>query len=101
VATGHGGFCRANELDSPAVARGRFRVNPLYESERRGDQLLLRLRFPSTDYEEEYGACRQYLPEEATMDLQSLHALETGGRSDGLDELIRRRVIVDLPDNYY
>jgi hypothetical protein len=92
---------QAHELETPSAARGRFRVNPLYESEPRGDRLFLRLRFPSTDYEEEYGACRQYLPDEATVDLQSLHALEAGGRTDGLDELIRRRVIVDLPDNYY
>ncbi len=101
VATRHDGVFQAHELETPAAARGRFRVNPLYESERRGDRLLLRLRFPSPDYEEEYGACRQYLPDEATVDLQSLHALEAGGRPDGLDELIRRRVIVDLPDNYY
>jgi uncharacterized protein YbaR (Trm112 family) len=101
VATRHDGVFQAHELETPATARGRFRVNPLYESERRGDRLFLRLRFPSPDYEEEYGACRQYLPDEATVDLQSLHALETGGRSDGLDELIRRRVILDLPDNYY
>src|SRR4029077_14757592 len=91
VATRHDGACRAHELETPAAARGRFRGHPLYESGRRGDQPLLRLRFPSTDYEEEYGACRQYLPEEATMDLESLHALEAGGRTDGLDELIRRR----------
>jgi hypothetical protein len=101
VATRHAGVFQAHVLEAPAAARGRLRVNPLYEAERRGDRLLLRLRFPSPDYEEEYGACRRYLPDEATVDLESLHALENGGRFDGLDELIRRRVIVDLPDNYY
>jgi hypothetical protein len=100
-ATRHGGVFRPHELEAPGPARGRFRVNPLYESEHRGDRLVLSLRFPSADYEEEYGACRKYLPDEATVELQSLQALETGVRNDLLDELIRRRVIVDLPENYY
>ena len=48
----------------PATPRGEFRVNPLYvaETERRA-RSRLRLRFPSEDYEQEYGACRQYLPD--------------------------------------
>ena len=39
----------------------------------------LRLRFPSADYEDEYGACRQYLPEETTVARDALARLEAGG----------------------
>ena len=76
-------------------------MNPLYVRQDTGDSVHLRLSFPSTDYEDEYGACRQYLPEEATLELASLRALEAGGRPADLEDLIRRRVILDLPKYYY
>jgi hypothetical protein len=60
-----------------------------------------RLRFPSEDYEQEYGACREYLPDGVTIDRASLTALEAGRLPSGLLDLARRRVIVDLPKNYY
>ncbi len=55
-------------------------MNPLYEASREGDRVRLRLRFPSPDYEAEYGACRQYLPEEVTVDAA---ALDVAGRRAG------------------
>ena len=76
-------------------------MNPLYAVNRRGIAFTCGCRFPSTDYEDEYGACRQYLPDEATLELASLRALEAGGRPADLEDLIRRRVIVDLPKYYY
>jgi hypothetical protein len=68
---------------------------------RSGGELRLRLRFPSADYEDEYGACRRYLPDEVTIDAAALEALKSGGRPAALEELVRRRVIVDLPTYYY
>ena len=53
------------------------------------------------EYEDEYGACRQYLPEELTIDRQSLAAIEAGRLSGDLLDLLRRKVIVDLPNRYY
>jgi uncharacterized protein YbaR (Trm112 family) len=85
----------------PAAARGEFRLNPLYAAEPDGDRLRLRLRFPSEDYEQEYGACRRYLPEELTLDRSALASLETGRLTGELTELVRRKVIVDLPARYY
>ena len=82
-------------------ARGVFRVNPLYQASTDGTTMRLRLKFPDPDYEYEYGACRQYLPEETTIDLGALRRLEAGGSQEELAELIRRRVIVDLPRHYY
>jgi uncharacterized protein YbaR (Trm112 family) len=80
---------------------GELRLNPLYEVEHDGEQVRLRLRFPSEDYEQEYGACRQYLPDTVVLDRRALSALETGRLPPDLAELARRKVIVDLPKRYY
>lgn len=82
-------------------ARGEFRVNPLYAGDGDADPVHFRLRFPSADYEEEYGACRQYLPDEVTIPRSLLGTLPSGRLANELIELARRRVIVDLPKNYY
>lgn len=101
VATRHPGVFETHTVDHPRAPRGTYRVNPLYEATRAGDRIQLRLRFPSRDYEDEYGGCRRYLPEETTVDAAALQALEAGQRPAALDDLIRRRVIVDLPTYYY
>ena len=114
VATEHPDVFRGHTLEPAASPRGEFRINPLYSVDVEGDRLRLRLRFPSQDYEDEYGACRQYLPEEAVVGQTALRALQAGMRPDApggvdgrlddlddLDDLIRRRVIVDLPRRYY
>jgi len=85
----------------PSDARGELRVNPLYVLDSDADPAGYRLRFPSEDYEQEYGACRQYLPDRVTIDRASLAALDAGRLPSGLLDLARRRVIVDLPKNYY
>jgi len=85
----------------PSDARGELRLNPLYVLDSDADPVEYRLRFPSEDYEQEYGACRQYLPDRVTIDRASLAALDAGRLPSGLLDLARRRVIVDLPKNYY
>lgn len=101
IATRHPGVFRPHPIEQSRHPHGEFRLNPLYAREPAGDQLRLRLTFPSPDYEEEYRACRQYLPEEATLDASSLRALEAGDRPANLEEMIRRRVIIDVPKYYY
>ena len=89
-------------LEAPGAARGEFRLNPLYATELRGDRLHLRLQFPSPDYEDEYGACKQYLPSEAELASSALEQLRrTGVVAPEFVDLVRRRVIVDLPRLYY
>jgi hypothetical protein len=88
-------------LAAAAEARGELRLNPLYAVEPAGDRLRLRLRFPSEDYAQEYGACRRYLPEEATIDRATLALVEDGRISGAAAELIRSRVVLDLPKRYY
>jgi uncharacterized protein YbaR (Trm112 family) len=88
-------------LPPPAPVAGELRINPLYAVEDDGERLRLRLGFPSEDYEQEYGACRQYLPEELTLDRSTVASLQTGLVAGELSELVRRKVIVDLPKRYY
>lgn len=101
VATRHEGVFQRHALPGPAAPRGVYRVNPLYEASADGGRLRLRLRFPNADYADEYGACRAYLPDETTVELAALSRLDAGGPVDELADLIRRRVIVDLPRQYY
>jgi uncharacterized protein YbaR (Trm112 family)/SAM-dependent methyltransferase len=85
----------------PGTARGRWRINPLYAASTGDGEVRLRLEFPGPDYEDEYGACRRYLPDEATIDGAALAALETGRLTPDLTALARRRVILELPERYY
>ena len=101
IASRHPGVFARHDLDRPGDATGEFRLNPLYGVEPDGDRIRLRLRFPSDDYEQEYGACRQYLPEVLTLDRSVLASLAPGRMASHLADLVRRRVIVDLPTRYY
>ena len=101
VASRHPGVYARHPLTQPSAAAGEFRINPLYAVESDGDRVRLRLGFPSEEYAEEYGACRQYLPEALTLDRSAVASLATGRLSEDLIELLRRKVIVDLPKRYY
>jgi hypothetical protein len=84
----------------PARTRGELRLNPLYRATAESsDQITLRLSFPSEDYEQEYGACREYLPEEVILNRSALDARCGWPRPRRLFEDIsaRRRVVLDLP----
>jgi uncharacterized protein YbaR (Trm112 family)/SAM-dependent methyltransferase len=101
VASRHRGVFSRHPLDRRGPARGELRINPLYEVEPHADRVRLRLRFPSEDYEQEYGACRRYLPDEAEIDRSDFEQLQNGVLPDTLADLRRRRVILDLPSRYY
>jgi uncharacterized protein YbaR (Trm112 family) len=102
IATRHPGVFVPQALEPPPdLAQGEFRVNPLYAvSETSTASVMFHLRFPSEDYEQEYGACRQYLPAEVTIPREALSALAAGRVPVELADLLRRRVIVDLPLGY-
>ena len=91
----------AHPLESATTPRGEFRISPLYVVSTEGERFRLRLRFPSDDYAEEYGAARQYLPEDVVLEPGDVASLKAGRLSGQLVELARRRVIVDLPKRYY
>lgn len=100
IASGNPSVYAPHVLNAPPRI-GEYRINPLYAIETRGTELHLRLTFPNADYEDEYGACKQYLPAEAVVDRQALEALQANGTVGPLSALIRQRVIVDLPIQYY
>ena len=103
IASRHPGVFAKHPLEPPAsgAATGEFRLNPLYTVDAEGDRVRLRLQFPSEDYAQEYGACRQYLPDDATIDRAALASLPARAVAGPLVELARRRVILDLPERYY
>lgn len=101
IASRHPDVFKPHPLEAPGALRGEYRLNPLYSAEPAGEGVRLRLRFPSEDYEQEYGACRQYLPEEAVVDQAALSDLAAGRLPPDLADLARRRVILDLPKRYY
>jgi hypothetical protein len=90
-----------HEVDASPGHPGELRINPLYGVEEAGGGLRLTLAFPSADYADEFGACREYLPESVTLDAESVAALGSGRLPAGLADLVRRRVILDLPRRYY
>jgi hypothetical protein len=93
---------RPHLLAGPAPSvHGELRLNPLYEQLPEGDRLRLRLRFPSEEYEDEYGACRRYLAEEVVLDRALVERVVQDGGSAEARDLLRRRVVLDLPRGYY
>jgi uncharacterized protein YbaR (Trm112 family) len=101
VATRRADVYTPHRLEPSSSPPGELRLNPLYDVEHDGEQVRLTLRFPSEDYEQEYGACRQYLPDTVVLDRRAVDALLAGRLPPELAELARRRVIVDLPRRYY
>lgn len=100
IATCERDVFRAHALPDPGAWGGELRLNPLYAARPNGDGTQLQLRFPSQDYEDEYGACRRYLPETVHLDRPVLDAVERGTRSGPVAELIRRRIVLDVPPRY-
>ncbi len=99
-----GGLHAPRRGASTRGATGQFRLNPLYRPEPGGpgrDDVRLRLHFPDADYEQEYGACRRYLPDEVTVARALLDALPATTLPEALAELADRRVVLDLPARYY
>jgi Methyltransferase domain len=100
VASRTAGVFRPHRLDPPRPLRGELRVNPLYEVSRSAAGATLRLRFPSEEYEREYGACRSYLPEEVALDEAAMQAVDAGAPIDAVAPLLARRIVLDLPPAY-
>ena len=98
-----GVFARHPLEAPPSVGLGEFRLNPLYVEigSPGADTLKFRLRFPSDDYEQEYGACRHYLPDTFVLDRPTLDAIAAGRLPTDMADLVRRRILVDLPRHYY
>ncbi len=99
VATERGDVFARHALEEPA-AEGDYHLNPLYAVEPDGDRVRLRLQFPSDDYADEYGACRQYLPEEVVVHRAAFETLPGPAVPPALEDLVRRCVVLRLPNRY-
>ena len=84
----------------PVEIRGELKVNPLYRIDPQGDSSILTLTFPTPEYEEEFGACKQYLPSTVTIPGDVTRRIEPAVLGAQYDELRRRRVIIDAPPDY-
>ena len=104
VASRHPDVFRRHAQPAPGPTAGEFRLNPLYQIDDQDPgsrDVRLRLRFPDADYEQEYGACRRYLPDEVAVARALLDELPARVLPDGLAALAARRVVLDLPARYY
>jgi hypothetical protein len=75
-------------------------VNPLYSVSLDGSRSVLTLTFPTPQYEEEFGECRRYLPDALTLSGDfTAPVLSLAGDVD-VEDLRRRRVLIDAPPRY-
>ena len=79
---------------------GELVVNPLYGVQRRDGGSQLTLQFPTPEYEEEFGACRRYLPDTVWVDADLSGHLEPATLGARYEELRQRRVLIDAPPRY-
>jgi hypothetical protein len=83
-------------------AEGRLYLNPIYAVDARsptGD-LDLRLEFPSDWYRFENGSYLRYAPEKVRVAGDVVRALEARQNHPALDDLVRRFVVIGMPERY-
>jgi hypothetical protein len=100
VATRRPDLFRAFDWSAGVGASRRLTRNPLYAVERRGEDELWTLRFPSAGYEMEYANSRRYLPASVLLRRNELDQIRRGRIDAALSALAERRVLLDLPDGY-
>jgi SAM-dependent methyltransferase len=83
-------------------AEGPLELNPLYQPVHKNlaGETLYRHTFPSSWYEQEDGDCRKYEPESVLISSEILRDLSSGKRTDDMEDLIARCVIIGVPDRF-
>jgi len=100
IASTVGDVFAVHPIQSPMPSGGEWRINPLYQVREETGLIRATLHFPSPDYEDEYRACREYLPDEVSIDAAALKVLQEGGSPESMREWVRRRGVVELPKKY-
>jgi hypothetical protein len=100
VASRRDDLFRKYVVRDPREIQGELKVNPLYRIDPQGDSSVLTLTFPTPEYEEEFGACKQYLPSTVTVPGDLTGPIVPVALGPQYDELRRRRVIIDAPPDY-
>ncbi|MCY3845551.1 MAG: methyltransferase domain-containing protein [Acidobacteria bacterium] len=75
-------------------------VNPLYRAEPAESGTRLTLRFPTPEYEAEFGEVKRYLPSTITVPADLRGPLAAADFGPDYADLRRRRVLVDAPHGY-
>ena len=94
------GLRRRMAPPAPGEVAGVLAVNPLYMVEVRDGRSVLTLRFPTPEYEDEFGDCRRYLPDRLTVDADLSGPVDPRPLGPRYAELRRRRVLLDVPRRY-
>ena len=83
-------------------AEGRLELNPLYVEEKRdgSGNVYFRRSFPAAWYEEDNAECKQYLPEVVCINSKTLLDLANGKRTQEMEKLIQRCVLLGMPERY-
>jgi SAM-dependent methyltransferase len=91
---------RRYEVPRPGQVAGALTPSPLYRVARNGTSSVLTLAFPTPEYEEEFGACRRYLPDHVTVEADLTAPIAVDALDAELSELRVRRVLIDAPVGY-
>jgi len=91
---------RTYEIAAPRAVLGQLAVNPLYRVDASDGSSTLTLEFPTPEYEEEFGACRRYLPERLTVDADLSGPIDRDRLGPAYGELRDRHVLIDAPVGY-
>lgn len=100
VASRHTDLFREYQVPAVMVVAGELRVNPLYRVEYRGGSSVLTLTFPTPEYEEEFGACKQYLPARVTVSGDLTGRIDPSTVGPEYADFRRRRILIDVPPRY-
>lgn len=101
VASRDASVFRKVPLPSRQPAPDAVRVNPLYRVEVHEGESVLALTFPTVEYGDEFAAVRRYLPERVTLpgDVRAGVDRSVIG-NEAYDDLIRRLVLLEVPERY-
>jgi hypothetical protein len=100
ISTGRTELFRRHPLARPRAVTGELLVNPLYRVDAAGPGWTLTLDFPTPEYEDEFGACRRYLPERLALTVDPTGPISPESLGDAYEELLDRRVLIDAPLGY-
>jgi SAM-dependent methyltransferase len=101
VASRRANLFRRYEVPEDRSVTGQLTVNPLYRVERSGASSILTLGFPTPEYEEEFGACRRYMPDHVTVEADLTVPILPEALGSRYAELRDRRVLIDAPEAYW
>lgn len=101
VASPRADLFRRYEVPEDRTIAGELAVNPLYRVEKSGGSSVLTLEFPTPEYEEEFGACRRYMPDQVTVAADLTGKVRAESLGSRYAELRDRRVLIDAPVGYW